>query len=111
MRPTSQVRKSFRSRDDQPMSETFDVIVVGFGLAGAIAAIEAHDAGAKVLLVEKAPVPGGISICAGGGVRFADSFDKALSYLKATCAGTTPEPVLARLAPEWLASQLHPQAR
>ena len=98
MRPTSQVRKSFRSRDDQPMSETFDVIVVGFGLAGAIAAIEAHDAGAKVLLVEKAPVPGGISICAGGGVRFADSFDKALSYLKATCAGTTPEPVLARLA-------------
>ena len=29
------------------MSESFDVIVVGYGLAGAISAIEAHDAGAK----------------------------------------------------------------
>ena len=27
------------------MGESYDVVVVGFGLAGAIAAIEAHDAG------------------------------------------------------------------
>jgi succinate dehydrogenase/fumarate reductase flavoprotein subunit len=80
------------------MGEAFDVVVVGFGLAGAIAAIEAHDSGAKVLLLEKEPVPGGISICAGGGLRTADSADKALAYLKATCAETTPEPVLAAFA-------------
>ena len=32
-----------------------DVVVVGFGGAGACAAVEAHDAGAKVLLLEKQP--------------------------------------------------------
>ena len=39
-----------------------DVVVVGFGAAGGISAITAHDAGAKVLLIEKMPHPGGISI-------------------------------------------------
>ena len=32
-----------------------DVLVVGFGAAGGISAITAHDAGAKVLLIEKMP--------------------------------------------------------
>lgn len=32
-----------------------DVIVIGYGFAGATAAITAHDDGAKVLLIEKAP--------------------------------------------------------
>ncbi|MFZ2142887.1 MAG: FAD-binding protein, partial [Xanthobacteraceae bacterium] len=80
------------------MSESFDVIVVGYGLAGAISAIEAHDAGAKVLLIEKEPFAGGISICAGGGARIADDAAKAFSYFKASNAGTTPEPVLMALA-------------
>ena len=31
-----------------------DVVVVGFGLAGAVAAIEAHDQGASVILLESA---------------------------------------------------------
>jgi succinate dehydrogenase/fumarate reductase flavoprotein subunit len=80
------------------MSERFDIVVVGYGLAGAIAAIEAHDAGAKVLLIEKEQFPGGISICAGGGARIADDAEKAFDYLKATNAGTTPDPVLWALA-------------
>lgn len=51
---------------DGPFHETFDVVVVGFGFGGAAAAIEAHDHGARVLLIDKMPHPGGISICAGG---------------------------------------------
>ncbi|MDP6484822.1 MAG: FAD-dependent oxidoreductase, partial [Nitrospinota bacterium] len=43
--------------------EEFDVVVVGYGYAGGISAIEAHDAGSRVLLIEKMPDPGGISIC------------------------------------------------
>jgi succinate dehydrogenase/fumarate reductase flavoprotein subunit len=43
-----------------------DVIVVGYGAAGGISAITAHDAGAKVLLIEKMPHPGGISMLSGG---------------------------------------------
>ena len=40
---------------------TADVVVVGYGYAGAVAAIEAYDAGADVLVIEKMPDPGGIS--------------------------------------------------
>jgi len=43
-----------------------DVVVVGLGGAGGAAAIEAHDAGAKVLVLEKTPTPGGSTVlCAG----------------------------------------------
>ena len=45
-----------------------DLVVVGSGAAGLTAAITAHDAGARVLLIEKMPNPGGISILSGGGV-------------------------------------------
>ena len=80
------------------MAETVDVIVVGFGYAGAIAAIEAHDAGARVLLLEKRGDPGGISVCSAGGVRYTRDSAAALAYLEATNAGTTPRGVLERLA-------------
>jgi succinate dehydrogenase/fumarate reductase flavoprotein subunit len=75
-----------------------DVVVVGFGFAGGIAAIEAADAGAGVILVEKMPDPGGISVCSAGGIRIAKDAAKALAYLEATNAGTTPTPVLKVLA-------------
>ncbi|MFQ5903599.1 MAG: FAD-binding protein [Candidatus Binatia bacterium] len=71
-----------------------DVLVVGYGFAGAVSAITAHDAGAKVLLLEKMPHPGGISILSGGGVAFARNADSAFKYLKRSCNGTTPDEVL-----------------
>ncbi|MGA9351694.1 MAG: FAD-dependent oxidoreductase [Anaerolineae bacterium] len=43
-----------------------DVVVVGFGGAGGAAALEAHDAGAKVIILEKTPTPGGATtLCCG----------------------------------------------
>ena len=78
--------------------DSYDVVVVGYGYAGAVAAIEACDAGARVLLTEKMPDPGGISVCSGGNIRTADDTGKALDYLKATSAGTTPDDVLEVLA-------------
>ena len=48
--------------------ETFDVIVIGYGFAGGVSAIEAARAGARVLLIEKMPDPGGISICSHGAI-------------------------------------------
>ncbi|HEX3346840.1 MAG TPA: FAD-dependent oxidoreductase [Acetobacteraceae bacterium] len=80
------------------MEARFDVIVVGFGYAGAVAAIAAHDAGARVLLLEKQPGPGGISVCSAGGVRCTDRPYDALAYLLATNGETTPEPVMRVLA-------------
>lgn len=70
------------------------MVVVGYGFAGGVSAIAAHDAGAKVLLLEKMPHPGGISILSGGGVAFARNAESAFRYLKRTCNGTTPDDVL-----------------
>ncbi|MBN9061215.1 MAG: hypothetical protein BGP06_05430 [Rhizobiales bacterium 65-9] len=80
------------------MTDAFDVIVVGFGYAGGVAAIEAHDAGARVLILEKRADAGGVSVCSAGGVRYTRDAASALAYLEATNAGTTPTPVLKALA-------------
>lgn len=45
----------------------FDVVVLGCGIAGLVAAIEAHDHGASVALLEKMDRPAGNAICALGG--------------------------------------------
>ena len=75
-----------------------DVIVVGYGYTGAVAAMEAHDAGAEVLLIEKMPDPGGISITSGGNVRIVEDAEEGFRHLQASSAGTTPDPVLRALA-------------
>ena len=83
---------------NESFHEIYDVIVVGYGFGGAVAAIEAADSGAKVLLCEKMPQPGGVSICSGGAVRCAEDPEDAFKYLKATNSGTTPDDVLRVLA-------------
>ena len=76
----------------------WDVVVIGYGFAGAMAAVSAADAGARVLLVEKMANPGGLSACSAGGVRIARDADAAFAYLKETNAGTTPDGPLRALA-------------
>ena len=49
-----------------PDAESWDVVVVGFGIAGGCAALEAARAGARVLLLERAAVHGGTSSMSGG---------------------------------------------
>ena len=86
------------SRNVSSYDEEFDVVVVGYGYAGGTAAIEAADAGARVLLIEKNSVPGGISICSYGAVRSAKDKDAAFDYLKTTHGGRTPDDVARALA-------------
>lgn len=64
-----------------------DVVVVGFGAAGAAAAITAYDAGATVILLEKAPFgqEGGNTRVAGQGYLNTSSVEKAIAYLQALC--------------------------
>ena len=83
---------------DADFDEIVDVVVAGFGFAGGVAAIEAHDHGAKVLVLEKMPDPGGISICSHGAVCSTRKPDGAFAYLKATNAGRTDDAVLRALA-------------
>lgn len=86
------------SRTTQSFDETFDVVVVGYGYAGGISALEAARGGAKVLLIEKSTVPGGISICSYGAVRSATGAEGAYRYLTATNAGRTSDAVVRMLA-------------
>ncbi|MBN1627992.1 MAG: FAD-binding protein, partial [Deltaproteobacteria bacterium] len=79
-----------------------DVVVLGCGGAGTTAAIAAHDAGAKVIVVEKAPEGGGNSRV--GGAQFTYSTpekkDNAAKYLYYACNGTTPMDVCQAWADE-----------
>lgn len=66
-----------------------DVIVLGAGIAGHCAALAAAEAGAQVLLLEKASQPGGSSAMAGGGFVFVGTelqeqagYDEDTEYLR-----------------------------
>lgn len=54
-------------------NEEADVVIIGSGFAGLAAALEAHDAGASVKVIEKMPTPGGNSIINGGDLAAAGS--------------------------------------
>ena len=54
-----------------------DVVVIGAGLAGHCAAIEAARAGARVLLLEREPEVGGSSVLSGGSFAFAGTAAQA----------------------------------
>jgi len=73
-----------------------DVVVVGFGGAGAVTAIAANDAGAKVIVLEKAPIEGGgSSRCSGGFITVTtpEGISDAAEYLYTACGGATPKDV------------------
>jgi len=52
--------------------QSVDVVVVGTGYAGLAAALEAQEAGANVLVIDKATIIGGNSVIASGGYNCAD---------------------------------------
>ncbi|MGV0834151.1 FAD-binding protein [Mycolicibacterium thermoresistibile] len=101
---------------------TYDVIVVGFGAAGAAAAIEAADRGARVLVLDRGygggatAYSGGI-VYAGGGTAeqraggYPDSVENMRAYLSREVAGAVTPETLHRFCAEspalieWLKAQ------
>ena len=77
--------------------ERYDLVVAGFGLAGAAAALTAHDAGARVLVVEKTAAGGG-NCRHSGGFLFAIDGSEAVAHLDALCFAKTSHDVLAAYA-------------
>src|SRR3990167_4844453 len=76
-------------------TETYDVIVVGSGAAGAVAALRAVELGLSVLIVEKAHKYGGTSATSGGVMWIPnnqltpseDSRDKTFTYIDSLLRG------------------------
>jgi len=76
-----------------PWDMAVDVLVVGAGGAGMVAALVAHDLGAQTLLIDKAPVLGGTTAMSGGAlwipqhplmaqIGVVDHAERALAYLR-----------------------------
>jgi succinate dehydrogenase/fumarate reductase flavoprotein subunit len=78
-------------------TERVDVLVAGFGLAGASAALAAHEAGARVLVAEKTAAGGG-NCRHSGGFLFSVDGPSAVDHLDALCFGKTDRAVLAAYA-------------
>ena len=87
-----------------------DVVIIGFGGAGASAAITASDLGASVLIIEKNPEGGGNTKYSGGSIRTYLDLNGAVDFFETVCEGTTERDVVEAFVkesaqnPEWLAS-------
>ncbi len=81
-------------------SRETDVAVVGYGGAGATAAITAADLGAKVLVVEKESSGGGNTKLSAGSVRTFGDFHRAVAHIAFLCGGTTDTAVIEALVRE-----------
>jgi glycine/D-amino acid oxidase-like deaminating enzyme len=82
---------------NQNPPDEVNVLVVGFGAAGAAAAISAHDAGASVAIVEKTASGGGNCVHSGG-FLFDLGGPRAVDHLDALCFGKTDRTVLEAYA-------------
>ena len=70
-----------------------DVVVIGYGCAGAVAAMTAHDKGSKVIILEKMPAGGGATWLSNGGIFVPTSMEFS-QYLYSICAGLTEQEIL-----------------
>lgn len=111
-----------RDASELDWSDQADVLVVGWGAAGACAAIEARDAGASVLVIDRfggggaSRLSGGV-VYAGGGTRYqkeagyADTPQAMFDYLRHETQGVVSDATLMRFCEqsvshlEWLERQ------
>ncbi|SQA97185.1 Fumarate reductase flavoprotein subunit precursor [Cedecea neteri] len=69
----SSKQQAFEESGGVSAPQSYDVVVVGSGGAGLAAAIQAHDEGASVLIVEKMPSIGGNTVKASAGMNAAET--------------------------------------
>ncbi|MUM17700.1 FAD-binding protein [Mycobacterium sp. CBMA271] len=102
---TSAIPETVAVQDITEWSDDIDVLVIGFGMGGGCAAVSAAEAGARVLVLERAAVAGGTTAMAGGhfylgggtavqeATGHADSADEMYKYLMAVSPDPDPEKI------------------
>jgi 3-oxosteroid 1-dehydrogenase len=113
----SRRQKGWKMSDrDAHWDKTVDVLVVGSGAGGFVAAVVAASRGAETLIVEKSAEYGGTSATSGGGIwipnsplapadKHQDSPDDAFRYIRALASDAVPDEKIhayVRWAPEML---------
>lgn len=85
-------------------TSSYDVVVLGYGAAGAAAALQAAQSGVKVLIVEKSSTGGGNSFVSSANMTCPQDFQAAMEkdgaahftdYLEESTQHTTPREVVA----------------
>jgi len=82
----------------------YDVVIIGSGAGGMVAAVRAHDLGLRPILIEKSDRFGGTSAVSGSGlwipnnmfIKDQDSDEAAFGYLKATTKGEVADEMIWR---------------
>lgn len=112
------------SSEELEDSYTYDVVIVGAGGAGLVAAVEAVQSGASVAVLEKTPATGGNTLVSGGGLNVPGSRqqiamgieDSVESFYEDTLKGgdNLADPALVRVMAEnaltdadWLMDEIH----
>lgn len=101
---------SLEKSSDIKWDKETDVLIAGTGFAGIVSAITAHDAGAEVLILEKAPkkLEGGNSKVSGNMWWTPTDVETGIKYITAMCYGLTDQESIKALASgmyennEWL---------
>lgn len=80
-----------KAASDKKWDKTADVVVIGYGGAGACAAISAHDAGASVIILEKMNEGGGNTLISSGGIMNPNNEEEALKHIRGLFASYPTE--------------------
>lgn len=103
------------------MAATWDVIVIGAGAAGLVAAARAAELGRRVLVLEKNTKPG-VKILMSGGTRcnithatdsrgIVRAFGRAGSFLHSALASLSPDAVVAMIEAEGVPTKVEPTGK
>jgi succinate dehydrogenase/fumarate reductase flavoprotein subunit len=89
-------------KDIEKWDKEADVVVIGYGGAGAVAAITACEKGGTVIILEKAPEPGGNTGASSGGMTMPDVAEKAAKYVRAVGLGSIDDEMATAYAEAWI---------